>query len=56
MPLQVWVRLLEHCIILWMSKHDHSAFAHGPEVHVVPHGDPEPNGVGDLHVGVEDLG
>ena len=32
-----------------MSKHGHSAFAHGPEVHVVPHGDPEPNGVGQHH-------
>ena len=55
-PLQVWVRRLELHLNLWRSKHSHSVFAHGPEVHVVPRGDPEPHGVGVPHVGVVDLG
>ena len=48
-PLWVWVSRVEPHLNLWRSKH-------GPEVHVVPHGDSEPHGVGDFDVGVEDLG
>ena len=54
-PLQVWVRRLELHLNLWRSKHDHSVFAHGPEVHEVPQGDPDPHGVGRHHTEVKEL-
>ena len=52
MLLQLWIRHLEPQISLWRSKHGHLASAHSTEVHVVHRGDPEPHGIGELHVEV----